>query len=271
MSQSKISVGIHGAPGRMGRRLIQLIAEDPALALAAALVRAGHPRLGEDAGTVGRRRAAGRRPERGGARRGVGRRRWSTSRRRRRPWRSATWCRERGVPLVVGTTGLRGRAASASWRRRRREIPILISPNMSRAVNLLMKLVGEAARVLGSVGGHRDRRAASSDQEGCAQRDGAPAGGDRRPGHRRRPARSRAGPGRPGVRQPGEIGIHALAGRRLPGRAHRGLRPDGRDPGAEPPRPESGRLRAGGPRCREVPRRQAAGLIHHGGCARLTD
>ena len=29
------------------------------------------------------------------------------------------------------------------------EIPILIAPNMSRAVNLLMKLVGEAARSLG--------------------------------------------------------------------------------------------------------------------------
>ena len=29
------------------------------------------------------------------------------------------------------------------------KIPLLVSPNMSRAVNLLMRLVGEAARALG--------------------------------------------------------------------------------------------------------------------------
>ncbi len=36
-SSPKLSVGIHGASGRMGRRLIQLIAEDPDLKLGAAL------------------------------------------------------------------------------------------------------------------------------------------------------------------------------------------------------------------------------------------
>ena len=36
----------------MGARLIQLIESDPTLRLAAALDRADHPRLGEDAGTL---------------------------------------------------------------------------------------------------------------------------------------------------------------------------------------------------------------------------
>ena len=52
MSQAILSVGIHGASGRMGTRLIQLIALDPTLKLAAALERAGHPHLGQDAGTL---------------------------------------------------------------------------------------------------------------------------------------------------------------------------------------------------------------------------
>ena len=59
MSQAILSVGIHGASGRMGTRLIQLIALDPTLKLAAALERAGHPQLGQDAGTSGGCRAPG--------------------------------------------------------------------------------------------------------------------------------------------------------------------------------------------------------------------
>ncbi len=58
-------------------------------------------------------------------------------------------CRERGIPLVVGTTGFEPEQAprreSATDR-----IPVLISANFSKAVNLLMKLAGDAARVLGS-------------------------------------------------------------------------------------------------------------------------
>src|SRR5437764_2859759 len=47
-----LSVAIHGATGRMGTRLIQLIQADPALRLGAALDRGDHPRIGEDAGTL---------------------------------------------------------------------------------------------------------------------------------------------------------------------------------------------------------------------------
>src|SRR5271155_3442295 len=49
VSRAILSVGIHGASGRMGTRLIQLMAQDPMLKLGAALVRDGHPGLGRDA------------------------------------------------------------------------------------------------------------------------------------------------------------------------------------------------------------------------------
>ena len=49
---SKIAIGIHGAAGRMGQRLVALGAADDQLQVAAALENASHPRLGEDAGLV---------------------------------------------------------------------------------------------------------------------------------------------------------------------------------------------------------------------------
>lgn len=148
MATTALSIGIHGATGRMGTRLIQLIQEDPSLKLGAALDRAEHPRLGEDAGVV-----LGLGPL------GV-------------PLTSALDpavaldalidfslpagtlalvgpCRDRGIPLVIGTTGFepaeKREVEAASDR-----IPVLISANFSKAVNLLIRLAGDAARVLGA-------------------------------------------------------------------------------------------------------------------------
>ena len=145
MSASSLSIGIHGATGRMGTRLIQLIQADRALRLGAALDRAGHPRLGDDAGTLA----------------GVGSLGIPLTNSLERPvdvvidfslpagtLALAPECVERRIPLVVGTTGFEPeqrreleRAASA--------IPLLIASNFSKAVNLLMRLAGEAAQALG--------------------------------------------------------------------------------------------------------------------------
>ena len=143
-----LKIGIHGATGRMGTRLIQLISADSGLTLGAAIDRAGHPHLGEDAGALA-----------GVGSFGV-------------PLTSSLdpaakldamidfslpdgtlglvgVCRERRIPLIVGTTGFepaqRKIVEAASDL-----IPVFISANFSRAVNLLMKLAGEAARVLGN-------------------------------------------------------------------------------------------------------------------------
>lgn len=142
-----LTIGIHGATGRMGTRLIQLIHEDPALRLGAAIDRAGHPGIGEDAGVLCGVGAMGVTLEVGldpkvkldamidfstpaGAL-GV-----------------LEACKEAGIPLVVGTTGFEAeqkRAVEGAGDR----IPVLISANFSKAVNLLIRLAGEAARVLG--------------------------------------------------------------------------------------------------------------------------
>jgi 4-hydroxy-tetrahydrodipicolinate reductase len=62
--------------------------------------------------------------------------------------RHAEACAERGVPLVIGSTGFtpeaKARVAQAA-----RRIPIVLSPNMSVGVNVLFELVRQAAAVLG--------------------------------------------------------------------------------------------------------------------------
>ncbi len=207
MSQEWVSVGIHGAKGRMGTRLIQLISEYPDMRLAAALVRDGHPSVGLDVGRFFGNIPLGlvfepSVPEETAIDVMID---FSTP---EAALAIADWCQRRGVPLLVGTTGLdpaqRKALESASAR-----IPILISPNTSRAVNLLMKLVGEAARALGETADieiierhHRTKKDAPS---GTALRLAQFAG--------RGVASSRLIASRPGQhdsRGQGEIGIHAL-------------------------------------------------------------
>lgn len=57
-------------------------------------------------------------------------------------------CAEKGLPMVIGTTGIDA-AGEEKIRQAAEKIPIVFSPNMSVGVNLLFKIVGEAARVLG--------------------------------------------------------------------------------------------------------------------------
>jgi len=131
----------------MGKRLIQLISEDDSLELTAALERQGHPQIGQDAGVIAGLSPVGVKLSRSlppSARVNViidfslpeG------------TLEIAEVCQERGIPLVVGTTGLDS-AQSQRLEMVSSRIPLLISPNMSRAVNLLMKLVGQAAAALG--------------------------------------------------------------------------------------------------------------------------
>src|SRR5262245_55648833 len=49
---SVVSIAIHGAAGRMGRRLVALGASDPHLNIVAAVDSPTHPELGKDAGLL---------------------------------------------------------------------------------------------------------------------------------------------------------------------------------------------------------------------------
>ncbi len=143
----KTVLGISGACGRMGQRLVALAAEDPALAVGAALEAPGHPQLGRDAGDVA-----------GGGPLGVAVRADLPAHPRLHvlidfstPLGTMTvlpLCVERRVPLVVATTGHTD-AQRQEIEAAGREIALLLAPNMSLVVNVLYKLArvaGEALR-----------------------------------------------------------------------------------------------------------------------------
>lgn len=140
----KTRIGVHGACGRMGQRIVSLVHEDADLQVAAAIEIAKHPRIGSDIGELCGLGSLGvpvtaelgpavdalidfSVPE--------------------ASLEVAKVCVTRQIPLVVATTGFSSvqrqeLLAAAHF------IPLLLAPNMSLAVNLLMKLVGEAASAL---------------------------------------------------------------------------------------------------------------------------
>ena len=207
VGQEKRTLGLNGASGRMGLRLVQLIAEDPRARLAWAIERPGHPRLGDDAGALAGLDPAGVKLSTLDALTGQVDAMIDFS----HPAATlelARFCQDRAIPLVVGTTGF-----SPSQRNELEQvavkIPLLVSPNMSRAVNLLMRLVGEAARALGQTADieiverhHRLKKDAPSGTALRLAEIAAEAAGITRFVHGRE--------GQVGQRSSNEIGVHAV-------------------------------------------------------------
>jgi len=146
MSAAALRVAIAGASGRMGQMLIDAVLAAPDCALAGALDIPGSPALGQDAGAFAGRRtgvaitsdlAAGladaqvlidfTRPEGTLAHLAV--------------------CRRLGVKAVIGTTGFSD-AQKAEIAGHAEHIALMMAPNMSVGVNVVMKLLDQAARAL---------------------------------------------------------------------------------------------------------------------------
>lgn len=145
MSDAVVTIGVLGAAGRMGRRIIQLAARDPALAIGLAVDRPDSPELGTDVGAMV----------------GLGVIGVALSDKVDQivdvvidfstPRASLDYlpdCAVRGSALIVGTTGF-----DVSQRRAieslASQVPVLIAANFSRAVNVLFRLVAEASALLG--------------------------------------------------------------------------------------------------------------------------
>lgn len=138
-------IAVAGSSGRMGRMILAAAFAQPEVEVVAALDRSGSPELGRDCGEfLGRRTGtliteqidrAGladvlidfTRPEATLAHLSV--------------------CADRGVGMVIGTTGFdaAGKAALAEAARR---IPLVVAPNMSVGVQAMARLVELAAKLL---------------------------------------------------------------------------------------------------------------------------
>lgn len=205
-----IRLVVSGAGGRMGRRIVALASEDPDLSVVGAVEAAGHPALGQDAGTL-----AGVKP--------LGARMVASLSDLEDDFDAivdfsapaatlaiSVEARKRKKAVVVGTTGF-SEGEQKTLVERLRGIPAVWAPNMSVGVNVLFRIAADVARFLGDgydveivEAHHRHKADAPSGTalrlaEGIARERGMDFASAARYGRQ----------GRPGPRQSEEIGILA--------------------------------------------------------------
>ena len=142
----RLRVAIAGASGRMGRALIEAVTASPDLALSGALDVAGGPEVGKDATEfLGKKSGV---PVSADLRAGLGNADVLIDfTRPEGTLAHLAVCRELGVNAVVGTTGF-SPAQKAEIAGHAEKIAIVMAPNMSVGVNVVMKLLEVAARAL---------------------------------------------------------------------------------------------------------------------------
>lgn len=140
-------VVVTGAAGRMGTQIVRLVRATDGMSLAGAVERPGSA-VGEDAGALAGTGPAGVLVVDDLAKALASADVVIDFTAHEASARHAEACAERGVPLVIGSTGFtpeaKARVAAAAKR-----IPIVLAPNMSVGVTVLFELVRQAAKVLG--------------------------------------------------------------------------------------------------------------------------
>ena len=140
-------VGVLGAGGRMGRRVIAAVAAVPSLKVAAAVERAGAAEVGQDAGTL-----AGLAPlgvavtaDLAAALKACDVVIDFTAPDATRVHAEA--CASAGVAMVIGTTGLEG-GSMAAVEAAAKKVPVVKAANFSIGVNALLAIVADLAAKL---------------------------------------------------------------------------------------------------------------------------
>ena len=146
---SRIKLAVIGVAGRMGRRIAALAIESELFDVVAGTEYVGSPDLGKDIGDLA----------------GVGT--FGVKATATLPEDAENWpdvaidfslpegtmaflpiCRQKNIPMVIGTTGLT-ESQLAELADTATAIPIIYAGNYSMGINLLTKLIGQAARALG--------------------------------------------------------------------------------------------------------------------------
>jgi 4-hydroxy-tetrahydrodipicolinate reductase len=141
-------IAVLGAAGKMGGAIVRAIAETPTVALVAAVERPDFPAMGADASRLAGLPESGVRVQ--SDRPGPGAADvWIDFSAPGAAVANAIAAAQAGAALVLGTTGLSSQdkdaVASAA-----KKIAIVLAPNMSVGVNVMLRLVADAARLLGS-------------------------------------------------------------------------------------------------------------------------
>jgi 4-hydroxy-tetrahydrodipicolinate reductase len=146
-----IRVVVSGAAGRMGRRLLELVQQDPATTVAAALEAPGHPAVGQTVGALCSESVA----DKGAAVRviseipeGLAADVVIDFSAPAQTLHLAGEAVRRGWAIVVGTTGLEA-SQQATLQEASTRIALLTAPNFSLGMNVLFRVAAETARLLG--------------------------------------------------------------------------------------------------------------------------
>lgn len=218
MPAASLRLVVHGAAGRMGRRVVALACEDPAIEMVAGVEYEGNALIGTDVAAL-----AGLAP------RGIPlQSQWPEWIADGGPGRTVIdfslptavdgcvkYCVNAAVPVVVATTGLEPEQHEL-LRTASRSIPICWAPSMSLAVNLTMRLAQQVTAALKDIPGgvdveiiERHHRFKEDAPSGTALKFGdliakelQKDGGEIRHIHGRE--------GKTGRRSAGEIGYHAV-------------------------------------------------------------
>jgi 4-hydroxy-tetrahydrodipicolinate reductase len=141
-----MKIAINGAAGAMGRMVTGVVADCDDIEIVAALEYDGHPAAGQDVGTLAGAEAVGvaigteligepdvlvdfSTPEAAMLR--------------------ARECAERGVAVLICATGLSAEQRAGVERDIAARVPVIATGNTSLGINLLLRLVADAARALG--------------------------------------------------------------------------------------------------------------------------
>jgi 4-hydroxy-tetrahydrodipicolinate reductase len=146
MNAAPLRIAVAGASGRMGRMLVEAVLAAPDCALAGALDVAGSPSLGQDAGAFAGRSTGV--PITSDLRAGLaGAQVLIDFTRPEGTLAHLAVCRELGVKAVIGTTGFSD-AQKAQIAGHAEQLALVLAPNMSVGVNVVLKLLDQAARAL---------------------------------------------------------------------------------------------------------------------------
>jgi 4-hydroxy-tetrahydrodipicolinate reductase len=143
-----IKLAVLGATGRMGRKILECIAESSDLRVVGAVTEIGDPALGRDAGenaglaTLGVPLTDDRNQALHGAQVAIDFTLPAALE------ANLGACRDSGTPIVIGTTGLSARQ-QALIDKTAHELPVVYGRNMSIGMNVFMHFVAHAARALG--------------------------------------------------------------------------------------------------------------------------
>lgn len=146
MSQQPLRIAVAGASGRMGHMLIEAVTAAPDCQLAGALDIAGSPALDQDATAfLGKTSGVAITND---LRTGLAKSQFLIDfTRPEGTLAHLAVCRELGVKVVIGTTGFSD-AQKVQIAEAAKDTAIMMAPNMSVGVNVVLKLLQQAAKAL---------------------------------------------------------------------------------------------------------------------------